>query len=65
MRETDYKLGAHFKIFKLFWEILENNSYMLEKADNKTIIRPIKLFAHLNKVKFLKDRLMFMIKRAD
>ena len=65
MRDMEDKLGPHFKIFKLFWELLEQNSYILEKKENKTMIKPLKVFADMNKVKFFKDKLMHMIRNAS
>ncbi|CDW84645.1 UNKNOWN [Stylonychia lemnae] len=64
MRDIEDKFGSHFKIFKLFWEILERNTFMLEKKENKDLLEPIRLFADLNKLKFYKDNLLKMIKQA-
>eukprot|EP00347_Sterkiella_histriomuscorum_P000691 403374873 len=64
-RQLEDRLGPHFKIFKLFWELLEKNPYVLENPQNKKMIEPLRIFAQLNRVKGYKDKLMLMIRKAS
>jgi len=63
-KETEERLGAHFKICDLFGQIADKNKEMCDKLDEANSLGPLKIFQDLIKLKKLKDNIFEYLKNC-